>query len=51
MSIEGKTYDLVGVINHKGEMGYGHYTSFALNNKDRDWYFFNDSEVTKNDNI
>ncbi|GMI57281.1 hypothetical protein ScalyP_jg11328 [Parmales sp. scaly parma] len=45
-------YDLFGVVNHMGQMGFGHYTanarSFDCNNKmGDDWHCFNDSSCTK----
>lgn len=40
-------YDLVGVDNHYGGIGGGHYTAFAKNFNDSNWYYFNDSRVTK----
>ena len=42
-------YDLTGVICHHGSAGGGHYTSYALNPVDEDWYEFDDSTVTKVD--
>lgn len=38
-------YSLFGVINHVGNMQYGHYFSYAL--VDGAWYEFNDETVTK----
>ena len=40
-------YDLIGVICHHGTAGGGHYTSYALNNIDQEWYEYDDSYVTK----
>ncbi|XBW37290.1 hypothetical protein QEN19_002872 [Hanseniaspora menglaensis] len=40
-------YDLIGVDNHYGGIGGGHYTAFAKNFNDDNWYYFNDSRVTK----
>ena len=40
-------YDLVGVICHHGTAGGGHYTSYALNNQDQEWYEYDDSSVSK----
>ncbi|OAD00670.1 hypothetical protein MUCCIDRAFT_14515, partial [Mucor lusitanicus CBS 277.49] len=42
-------YDLYGVDNHYGGLGGGHYTSFAQNFEDGNWYNFDDSHVTKVD--
>jgi ubiquitin carboxyl-terminal hydrolase 4/11/15 len=39
-------YDLIGVDNHYGGLGGGHYTAYAKNFRDGNWYYFNDSRVT-----
>ncbi|ORX68773.1 UCH-domain-containing protein [Linderina pennispora] len=39
-------YDLIAVCNHYGGIGGGHYTAYALNPEDREWYDFNDSHVS-----
>lgn len=40
---EGKSpiYDLFGVDNHYGSMGGGHYTAYAQNFYDKNWYEYN----------
>lgn len=40
-------YDLIAVDNHFGGLGGGHYTSCAKNYRNNEWYYFNDSRVTK----
>ena len=40
-------YDLFGVSNHYGNMGFGHYTAYAMNWKDQQWYHFDDSSCQK----
>ncbi|TPX34231.1 hypothetical protein SmJEL517_g03085 [Synchytrium microbalum] len=40
-------YDLCGVSNHFGGMGGGHYTAYAKNSIDGQWYNFDDSSVSK----
>ena len=40
-------YSLFGVVNHVGNMQYGHYFSYAL--VDGCWYEFNDETATKID--
>ncbi|XP_014678376.1 PREDICTED: ubiquitin carboxyl-terminal hydrolase 4-like [Priapulus caudatus] len=39
-------YDLIGVTNHYGGMGGGHYTAYAKNKDDSHWYYFDDSSVS-----
>lgn len=39
-------YELYAVSNHYGNMGFGHYTAFAKNPLDEEWYDFDDSHVT-----
>ena len=40
-------YQLFGVVNHMGGMGGGHYTAFARNEIDAQWYHFDDSRVVR----
>ena len=42
-------YDLYAVSNHMGGLGGGHYTAYAKNRKDANWYLFNDRSVSKVD--
>ncbi|KAI8635070.1 UCH-domain-containing protein [Xylariaceae sp. FL1651] len=46
---EGKQeiYDLIGVDCHFGGLGGGHYTAYAKNFVDGQWYSYNDSSVSK----
>lgn len=37
-------YNSIGVINHKGFIDFGHYTSF-MKNKNNLWYVYDDSKV------
>ncbi|KAG0094257.1 hypothetical protein BGZ93_007436 [Podila epicladia] len=39
-------YDLFGVSNHKGGLVGGHYTTYVKNEKQDQWYLFDDSKVT-----
>jgi ubiquitin carboxyl-terminal hydrolase 8 len=39
-------YDLFAVTNHFGGFGSGHYTAYAMNRVDDQWYHFNDSYAT-----
>ncbi|KAI8612026.1 hypothetical protein BC830DRAFT_1039718, partial [Chytriomyces sp. MP71] len=40
-------YDLFAVSNHFGGLGGGHYTAYAKNAIDKQWYNFDDSHVSK----
>lgn len=42
-------YELYAVSNHYGNMGFGHYTAYAKNPLDNEWYDFDDSHVTQVD--
>jgi len=44
-------YDLYGICNHFGSALGGHYTSYVKNNIDDCWYDFNDTNVTKIDDV
>ena len=46
---EDLVYDLIGVDNHYGGLGGGHYTASVLNFRDNQWYYYNDGRVTKID--
>jgi ubiquitin C-terminal hydrolase len=37
-------YDLYGISDHSGSLGFGHYTAYALNGGS--WYMFNDSHTS-----
>jgi len=39
-------YDLYAVSNHFGDFGSGHYTTYAMNRVDDQWYHFDDSKTT-----
>lgn len=41
LDIEAK-YDLHGVVNHYGTLGFGHYVSFTKNPYDNKWYKYDD---------
>ena len=38
-------YDCIGVVNHYGDLGAGHYTAFAKNPYDGKWRQFDDNRV------
>lgn len=40
-------YDLWAVSNHYGGLGGGHYTAYARNEFDNEWYEFNDSRASR----
>ncbi|XP_054457990.1 uncharacterized protein LOC129093895 isoform X2 [Anoplopoma fimbria] len=44
---ENKKYELYGMVNHMGSLRGGHYTATILSNKDKTWYEFNDTRVSK----
>ncbi|KAJ1986042.1 hypothetical protein GGI25_005324 [Coemansia spiralis] len=44
---ESLVYDLHAVCNHYGGLGGGHYTAYARNPEDGNWYDFNDSHVSE----
>ena len=45
--LQESSYDLIGIICHHGTAGGGHYTSYALNPVNQNWYEFDDSTVTQ----
>lgn len=40
-------YDLYAIDNHYGGLGGGHYTAYAQNFYNKEWYNFDDSHVSK----
>ncbi|KDO31693.1 hypothetical protein SPRG_03611 [Saprolegnia parasitica CBS 223.65] len=38
-------YDMYGVVNHQGALGGGHYTAYAKNSVDGNWYSYDDDRV------
>ncbi|XP_039298414.1 ubiquitin carboxyl-terminal hydrolase 33-like isoform X4 [Nilaparvata lugens] len=45
---EGKTYDLMATICHKGESPHsGHYICYAFKDKEKIWFEYDDERVTK----
>lgn len=46
---ENLLYDLIGVIEHRGSLGYGHYIAKCRNPLDLKWYIFDDEEVSEED--
>ena len=40
-------YKLYGVVNHYGNCGGGHYTAHCRNFLNNEWYYFDDSSVSK----
>eukprot|EP00463_Aulacantha_scolymantha_P001607 TRINITY_DN222_c0_g2_i2.p1 TRINITY_DN222_c0_g2~~TRINITY_DN222_c0_g2_i2.p1 ORF type:complete len:243 (+),score=59.80 TRINITY_DN222_c0_g2_i2:89-730(+) len=42
-------YDLFAVSNHMGNLGSGHYTAYAKNIKDKNWYELNDRSTMQID--
>lgn len=35
-------YNLHGIVNHYGSLGFGHYVSFVKNQFDEKWYRYDD---------
>lgn len=44
-SARNPVYNLVGVVNHSGDIDFGHYTADCKNPINGRWYDFNDSSV------
>jgi hypothetical protein len=44
---EEAVYDLFAVDEHLGGLGGGHYRAHALNTDDNQWYYYDDSHVSK----
>jgi len=44
-------YDLFAVSNHSGGLTGGHYTAYAKNRYDQQWYLFNDSSSSHVQNV
>ncbi|CAF1201204.1 unnamed protein product [Didymodactylos carnosus] len=42
---DGVFYDLIAVLNHTGDLSFGHYVTYAKNNRTQRWYSFNDDYV------
>ncbi|KAL7718625.1 hypothetical protein QTN25_003991 [Entamoeba marina] len=40
-------YQLKGIIVHQGTVGVGHYISYIVNTKTREWLCFNDDAISK----
>lgn len=50
MNLEGHEYHLMGIVNHRGNLDQGHYTSFSYNRQSKMWMFYDDAkwEVVEN---
>jgi ubiquitin C-terminal hydrolase len=48
---EDSSYCLSGIVEHTGELDYGHYTATCRNSINGKWYDFNDSSVSENNTI
>jgi len=44
-TVNGLHYSLFAVVNHYGNMGFGHYTAYAKNHIEDKWHYFDDSRV------
>ena len=47
VAVDAPIYDLYAVDNHYGGLGGGHYTAYAKNHQDGNWYYYDDSSVRK----
>ena len=45
-SVKNPVYELTGVVNHSGDLNFGHYTADCKNPINGKWYTFNDSTVS-----
>jgi ubiquitin C-terminal hydrolase len=45
-SHNGPKYELIGAVFHNGTITAGHYTAAALDQKQKQWYSYNDSRAT-----
>lgn len=45
-TMNGKDYILMGVVNHYGNLGGGHYTAYARNSLAEPWMHYNDTSVS-----
>ena len=45
LDLNGHAYSLVSIINHRGEINHGHYTSFAYNDNVGAWALYDDEDV------
>jgi ubiquitin C-terminal hydrolase len=46
-TVKQSVYDLVGIVNHSGDINFGHYTAECKNSINEKWYNFNDSTVSE----
>ena len=42
LRIDAPMYDLHGMVNHYGTLGFGHYVSYTKNHFDQKWYRYDD---------
>ena len=42
-----QVYDLIGVVNHYGGLGGGHYTAYCKHEPSGTWYDYDDSRVSQ----
>ena len=47
INILGEKYDLIGVVNHIGNLNDGHYTCCAFESTNNVWFEYNDTEFEK----
>eukprot|EP01129_Flabellula_baltica_P001876 TRINITY_DN1177_c0_g1_i1.p1 TRINITY_DN1177_c0_g1~~TRINITY_DN1177_c0_g1_i1.p1 ORF type:complete len:1153 (+),score=294.55 TRINITY_DN1177_c0_g1_i1:62-3520(+) len=44
---KGVRYNLIGVVTHGGGLNGGHYTAYCRNVDSKEWYYYNDSSVSR----
>ena len=42
LKVDAPLYDLHGMVNHYGTLGFGHYVSYTKNHFDEKWYRYDD---------
>lgn len=42
LRVDQAVYDLHGMVNHYGTLGFGHYVSYTKNHIDKKWYRYDD---------
>jgi hypothetical protein len=51
LKFEECSYQLFGIINHKGDLDHGHYTSFSFNHESKEWVYYDDAKFEPVENL